>query len=89
MPRAADEAAALPADGVAALRGGWVDPGPALALDGTSVAAEAAAAAEAAWAAAGGGAAAGRLARGERLHAAARMAYLERVREGAGALAEA
>ena len=88
-PRAAGEAAALPADGVAASRGGWVDPGRALSSDGTCVAAQAAAAAEAAWAATGGGAVAGRLTRGERLHAAARMAYLEHIREGAGAPAEA
>lgn len=51
---------------------------------GAWAAAAAAAQCEAAWACAGGGGAAGGLARAERLHAAARMAWLERVREDAG-----
>ncbi|KAK9833435.1 hypothetical protein WJX81_005331 [Elliptochloris bilobata] len=41
---------------------------------------------EAVWACAGGGGAAGRMARAERLHAAARMAWLERLREDADSM---
>ena len=62
------------------------DPPPSPDAGGAWAAAAAAARCEAAWACVGGGGAAGRLARAERLHAAARMAWLERVREDAGEL---
>ena len=63
------------------------DPFPSPGAGGAwATAAGAAARCEAAWACAGGGGGVGRLARAERLHAAARMAWLERVREEAGEL---
>ncbi len=65
--------------------GGCAGPNPDPGSKGAWAAPAAAAHCEAAWAAAGGGAAAGRLARAERLHAAARMAWLERLREDSGA----
>ena len=84
-PAVADPGQAL-ACGAHADPGSGAEPVSSPGAGGAWAAAAAAARCEAAWACAGGGGAASRLARAERLHAAARMAWLERVREDAGEL---
>ena len=89
-PAAHAPAAAYPGQALAcgahADPGSGADPVPSPGAGGAWAAAAAAARCEAVWACAGGGGTANRLARAERLHAAARMAWLERVREDAGEL---